>query len=68
MTSEGVKVIERFFDLPLDYANPQGEKIRVFARNLIPKSKAKTEEEEAKLPYRELFPWNVRYGIAHDPR
>ncbi|KAJ7901895.1 alpha/beta-hydrolase [Mycena olivaceomarginata] len=51
VNKEGVKVIERFFDLPLDYANPQGEKIRVFARNLIPKSKAKTEEEEAKLPY-----------------
>ncbi|KAJ6589968.1 alpha/beta-hydrolase [Mycena vulgaris] len=48
---DGIKVIERFFDLPLDYANPSGEKIRVFARNLIPKSKAKTVEEEQKLPY-----------------
>ncbi|KAK0212372.1 alpha/beta-hydrolase [Desarmillaria ectypa] len=48
---EGIKVIERFFDLPLDYSNPDGEKIRVFARNLIPKSKAKTAKEEEELPY-----------------
>ncbi|SJK98038.1 uncharacterized protein ARMOST_01294 [Armillaria ostoyae] len=48
---EGIKVIERFFDLPLDYSNPEGEKIRVFARNLIPKSKAKTAKEEEELPY-----------------
>ncbi|KAJ7125222.1 alpha/beta-hydrolase [Mycena epipterygia] len=48
---DGIKVIERFFDLPLDYANPSGEKIRVFARNLVPKNKAKTLEEEGKLPY-----------------
>ncbi|KIK61165.1 hypothetical protein GYMLUDRAFT_43246 [Collybiopsis luxurians FD-317 M1] len=46
-----IKVIERFFDLPLDYNNPSGEKIRVFARNLIPKNKAKTEKEEKDLPY-----------------
>jgi hypothetical protein len=46
-----IKVVERFFDLPLDYAEPDGQKIRVFARNLIPKDKAKTPEDEAKLPY-----------------
>jgi pimeloyl-ACP methyl ester carboxylesterase len=46
-----IKVIERFFDLPLDYAQPEGQKIRVFARNLIPKDKAKTPEDEANLPY-----------------
>ncbi|KAJ6577609.1 alpha/beta-hydrolase [Mycena capillaripes] len=51
VNKDGIKVIERFFDLPLDYADPSGEKIRVFARNLIPKSKAKTVEEEEKLPY-----------------
>ncbi|KAJ6631499.1 alpha/beta-hydrolase [Mycena sp. CBHHK59/15] len=51
MNKDGIKVVERFFDLPLDYANPSGEKIRVFARNLIPKSKAKTLEDEDKLPY-----------------
>ncbi|KAJ7257038.1 alpha/beta-hydrolase [Mycena rebaudengoi] len=46
-----VKVVERFFTLPLDYSNPQGEKIRIFARNLIPTQKAKTAEEQEKLPY-----------------
>jgi len=50
-STDGLKVIERFFDLPLDYSQPEGEKIRVFARNLIPKDKAKTDEDEAKLPY-----------------
>ncbi|KZT18642.1 alpha/beta-hydrolase [Neolentinus lepideus HHB14362 ss-1] len=49
---EGLKVVERFFELPLDYAQPDGKKIQVFARNMIPKAKAKTPEEEAKLPYR----------------
>ncbi|KAF9075613.1 alpha/beta-hydrolase [Rhodocollybia butyracea] len=49
---EQIKVVERFFDLPLDYSNPSNsEKIRVFARSLIPKNKAKTEEEEKNLPY-----------------
>ncbi|KZP02171.1 hypothetical protein FIBSPDRAFT_114218 [Athelia psychrophila] len=51
VNSGGIKVIERFFDLPLDYAKPDGRKIRVFARNLVPTEKAKTPEEEAKLPY-----------------
>ncbi|KAJ7037258.1 alpha/beta-hydrolase [Mycena alexandri] len=46
-----IKVVERFFTLPLDYSDPQGKKIRVFARNLIPTQKAKTEEEQNKLPY-----------------
>ncbi|EPQ56337.1 alpha/beta-hydrolase [Gloeophyllum trabeum ATCC 11539] len=48
---EGIKIVERFFELPLDYAQPDGKKIQVFARNYIPKSKAKTAEDEAKLPY-----------------
>ncbi|KAH8813568.1 alpha/beta-hydrolase, partial [Flagelloscypha sp. PMI_526] len=47
----GIKVIERFFILPLDYSNPSGESIRVFARNLVPLDKAKTKEDEEKLPY-----------------
>ena len=50
---DGLKVIERFFNVPLDHAKPEGEKIRIFARHIIPKDKAKTPEEEAKLPYRE---------------
>lgn len=52
MWIDGLKVIERFFNLPLDYSNENGEKIRVFARHIIPKSEAKTLEDEAKLPYR----------------
>ncbi|KAJ7072746.1 alpha/beta-hydrolase [Mycena amicta] len=51
VNKDGIKVVERFFDLPLDYSNPSGEKIRVFARNLIPKSRAKSVEDEEKLPY-----------------
>ncbi|KAF8806593.1 proline iminopeptidase, partial [Phlegmacium glaucopus] len=49
---DGLKIIERFFTLPLDYSNLNGEKIRVFARHIIPLSKAKTLEDEAKLPFR----------------
>ncbi|TFK51612.1 alpha/beta-hydrolase [Heliocybe sulcata] len=48
---EGVKVVERFFQLPLDYAKPDGKKIQVFARHMIPKWKAKTSKEEDELPY-----------------
>jgi hypothetical protein len=50
-----LKVIDRFFTLPLDYSNKNGETIRVFARHIIPKSKAKTLEEEAKLPFRKPY-------------
>ncbi|XP_006461414.1 hypothetical protein AGABI2DRAFT_185664 [Agaricus bisporus var. bisporus H97] len=48
---EGVKVVERFFEVPLDYSNPTGEKIVVFARQEIPIQKAKTPEDQAKLPF-----------------
>jgi len=43
-------VIERFFRVPLDYSDPSGEKITVFARQTIPINKAKTSEEQEKLP------------------
>ncbi|KAF8166850.1 alpha/beta-hydrolase [Pholiota molesta] len=46
-----VRVVERFFNLPLDYKEPLGPTIRVFVRNLIPLDKAKTEVEQSKLPY-----------------
>ncbi|KAJ7622510.1 alpha/beta-hydrolase [Roridomyces roridus] len=46
-----IKVIERFFSLPLNYADPEGKKITVFVRNLVPVQKAKTQEEQDKLPY-----------------
>lgn len=49
---DGFKVVERFFTLPLDYSNENGEKIRVFARHIIPTSKAKSLEDEANLPFR----------------
>ncbi|KAJ7245289.1 alpha/beta-hydrolase [Mycena rebaudengoi] len=51
LLSGSVKVVERFFNLPLDYSNPSGQKLRVFARHLIPTSKVKTLEEQEKLPY-----------------
>ncbi|KDQ59436.1 hypothetical protein JAAARDRAFT_32999 [Jaapia argillacea MUCL 33604] len=45
-----IKIVEHFFDLPLDYVNPTAEKIRIFARSAIPREKAKTPEAESKLP------------------
>lgn len=48
---DGIKVIERFFSVPLDYSKPEGEKITIFARNLIPLREASTPEKEANLPY-----------------
>ena len=49
--TDGIKVIERFFDVPLDYSKPDGETIRVFARNMIPLKKLKSTEKEHDLPY-----------------
>ncbi|KAH7929089.1 hypothetical protein BV22DRAFT_1102664 [Leucogyrophana mollusca] len=48
-----IKVIERFFSVPLDYATPNGEKIRVFVRNLVPLDEVKESpgHGEADLPY-----------------
>lgn len=51
-------MIERFFILPLDYSKPTGPTVRVFARNLIPLDKAKTKEEEEKLPYCKFLVWS----------
>ncbi|KDQ18571.1 hypothetical protein BOTBODRAFT_28963 [Botryobasidium botryosum FD-172 SS1] len=48
---DDIKVVDQFFKLPLDYSQPDGEKIQVFARTLVPGAKAKTEEEEENLPY-----------------
>ncbi|TEB38049.1 alpha/beta-hydrolase [Coprinellus micaceus] len=48
---DGLKVVEHFFDLPLDWSNPGGsKKIKVFARQCIPTDKARTPEDQAKLP------------------
>ncbi|KAF8900263.1 alpha/beta-hydrolase [Gymnopilus junonius] len=51
MLSGSIKVVERFFDLPLNYYEPLGSTIRVFVRHLIPTDMAKTPDDEAKLPY-----------------
>jgi pimeloyl-ACP methyl ester carboxylesterase len=51
MLKGDIKVVERFFNVPLNYNEPQGPTIRVFVRHLIPADKAKTEEEQSKLPY-----------------
>jgi hypothetical protein len=48
---EGLKVVERFFQVPLDYSNPLKEEIVIFARQTIPLAKAKTKEDEDKLPF-----------------
>jgi len=48
---EGLKIVEHFFDLPLDYNCPEGRKIKIFARECIPLEKAKSLEEETKLPF-----------------
>jgi hypothetical protein len=54
---DGVKVIERFFEVPLDYSKPDGQKIRVHARNTVPLKLAGTPEKEAALPYCETPYW-----------
>lgn len=50
---EGIKVVDRFFTVPLDYSNPDGATIRVFARNLVPAGKESGEAKEKKndLPF-----------------
>ncbi|KAL0955709.1 hypothetical protein HGRIS_001929 [Hohenbuehelia grisea] len=40
VNKDGIKVIDRFFTVPLDHATPDGPKIRIFARNLVPLAKA----------------------------
>jgi len=46
---EGLQVTERYFSLPLDYSEPEGLKIRVFARHVVPLNKGKADTD---LPYR----------------
>lgn len=43
--------MEHFFNLPLDWSDPDGStKIEVFMRQCIPTDKAKSPEDQAKLP------------------
>ncbi|KAI8324135.1 alpha/beta-hydrolase [Martensiomyces pterosporus] len=45
----GGKVVERFFDCPLDYSQPDnGQKVRVFARHIVPLGK---EDKVHELPF-----------------
>ncbi|KAG2749147.1 alpha/beta-hydrolase [Suillus brevipes Sb2] len=47
-----IKVIDRFFSVPVDYAKPDGPHIRIFVRNLIPLGESGTDAAESDLPYR----------------
>ncbi|KAJ7605959.1 alpha/beta-hydrolase [Mycena polygramma] len=60
-----IEVVERFFDLPLDYSKPDGQKIRLFARNLVPTAKAKTVEDQEKLPYWHGIPISMYRSRSH---
>lgn len=50
-----IKVIDRFFSVPVDYAKPDGPHIRIFVRNLIPLGESGTDAAESDLPYRMSF-------------
>jgi hypothetical protein len=57
--SGSIKVIDRFFSVPVDYAKPDGPHIQIFVRNLIPLDEVKgsgTDAAESDLPYRMSFP------------
>jgi hypothetical protein len=56
--SGSIKVIDRFFSVPVDYAKPDGPHIRIFARNLVPLGESRepsTDAAESDLPYRMSF-------------
>lgn len=46
----GLKVIDHWFKVPLDYRHPEGESIRVFARGAVPNKNNDDGEAGAKLP------------------
>ncbi|KIJ20795.1 prolyl aminopeptidase [Paxillus involutus ATCC 200175] len=46
-----IKVIDRFFEVPLNYSKPEGEHIRIFVRNLVPLDEVKGGKNEGNLPY-----------------
>ena len=46
----GLKVVDHWFKVPLDYRNPEGESIRVFARGAVPNKNNDDGEAGAKLP------------------
>ncbi|KAG2141327.1 alpha/beta-hydrolase [Suillus clintonianus] len=61
-----IKVIDRFFSVPLDYAKPDGQLIRIFVRNLIPLGEAKgssTDAAESDLPYLLYLQGGPGFGV-----
>lgn len=61
-----IKVIDRFFSVPVDYAKPDGPHIRIFVRNLIPLDDAKgsgTDAAESDLPYLLYLQGGPGFGV-----
>ncbi|KAF8250695.1 proline iminopeptidase [Wilcoxina mikolae CBS 423.85] len=46
----GLKIIDRWFKVPLDYSHPEGELIRIFARSAVPNKNNDDGEAGGKLP------------------
>ncbi|KAF9221403.1 alpha/beta-hydrolase [Gyrodon lividus] len=46
-----IKVIDRFFEVPLDFSKPEGEHIRIFVRNLVSLDEVNGGKSEGDLPY-----------------
>lgn len=55
-----IKVIDRFFSVPVDYAKPDGPHIRIFVRNLIPLGEANAESD---LPYLLYLQGGPGFGV-----
>lgn len=47
----GFKIVDRWFQVPLDYFNPRKGSIKIFARNAIPNKKDDDGAAGGKLPY-----------------
>lgn len=61
-----IKVIDRFFSVPVDYAKSDGPHIRIFVRNLIPLGEGKgsgTDDAESDLPYLLYLQGGPGYGV-----
>jgi pimeloyl-ACP methyl ester carboxylesterase len=61
-----IKVIDRFFSVPVDYAKPDGPHIQIFVRNLIPLDEVKgsgTDAAESDLPYLLYLQGGPGFGV-----
>lgn len=47
----GLKIVDRWFQVPLDYFNPTKGSIKIFARNAVPNKKNDNGTAGGKLPY-----------------